>query len=95
MAEQKRVTYKGKVYRLLWKGQTKFGERCKLAFLDGSKEFWADASLVSDQTTAAVSQPVKRQAGRTCAECGKAGHLVTDLEDGLLKHYRCCDIPPG
>ena len=32
--------------------------------------------------------------GRVCAECGKGGALVADLEDGLLKHYRCCDIPP-
>lgn len=32
--------------------------------------------------------------GRVCAECGRGGKLVADLEDGLLKHYRCCDIPP-
>jgi hypothetical protein len=32
--------------------------------------------------------------GGVCAECGKGGALVADLEDGLLKHYRCCDIPP-
>jgi hypothetical protein len=30
----------------------------------------------------------------TCAECGRPGELVADLEDGCLKHYRCCDIPP-
>lgn len=30
-----------------------------------------------------------------CAYCGKGGKLVEDLEDGLMKHYRCCDIPPG
>jgi hypothetical protein len=28
-----------------------------------------------------------------CAECGRGGPLVEDLEDGLYKHYRCCDIP--
>jgi hypothetical protein len=33
--------------------------------------------------------------GATCAECGRGGPLVQDLEDGLMKHYRCCDIPPG
>lgn len=32
--------------------------------------------------------------GDTCAECGRGGALVEDLEDGLMKHYRCCDIPP-
>lgn len=30
-----------------------------------------------------------------CAECGKPGKLVADLEDGILKHYKCCDIPPS
>lgn len=29
-----------------------------------------------------------------CAECGRPGRLVSDLEDGLMKHYNCCDIPP-
>ena len=37
----------------------------------------------------------RERGGAVCAECGKSGDLVTDLEDGLLKHYRCCDIPPG
>ncbi len=32
--------------------------------------------------------------GRVCAECGKGGALVSDMEDGLMKHYRCCDMPP-
>lgn len=32
--------------------------------------------------------------GNTCAECGRGGKLVCDLEDGLMKHYNCCDIPP-
>jgi hypothetical protein len=30
-----------------------------------------------------------------CGECGRPGELVRDLEDGMLKHYRCCDIPPS
>lgn len=30
---------------------------------------------------------------RVCAECGCGGPLVEDLEDGLMKHYNCCDIP--
>lgn len=29
-----------------------------------------------------------------CAECGRPGHLVSDLEDGLMKHPNCCDIAP-
>ena len=32
---------------------------------------------------------------RTCAECGRGGRLVRDMEDGLMKHYNCCDMPPS
>lgn len=41
------ATYKGKTYNLAYIGQTKYGRRAKLAFLNGSKEFWVDASLVT------------------------------------------------
>ena len=36
----------------------------------------------------------QKQNRTRCAECGRGGQLVQDLEDGLMKHYRCCDIPP-
>lgn len=36
----------------------------------------------------------RAEGGEVCAECGKSGDLVTDLEDGLRKHRRCCDIEP-
>jgi hypothetical protein len=43
-----------------------------------------------------LSASPKPSGGRNiCAECGRPGRLVCDLEDGLLKHYNCCDIPPG
>lgn len=32
--------------------------------------------------------------GNICCECGKAGELVRDLEDGGMKHRHCCDIEP-
>lgn len=34
-----------------------------------------------------------RTQSRVCYECGRPGHLIEDLEDGLFKHYGCCDIP--
>jgi len=40
------VQYKGHTYRLLWMGDTKFGQRAHLAFCDGAKDFWVDANLV-------------------------------------------------
>ena len=35
-----------------------------------------------------------RGGGNVCADCGRSGALVRDLEDGLMKHYNCCDIAP-
>lgn len=48
----KTAQYKGRTYRLLYIGQTKFGRRAKLGFTDGSKEFWVDAALVSESDSA-------------------------------------------
>lgn len=47
------------------------------------------ADFIAEQRAArANGEPV-------CAGCGKAGGgLVRDLEDGLMKHPRCCDIEP-
>jgi hypothetical protein len=41
------------------------------------------------------SRRPRSRGGEVCQECGKPGRLVTDLEDGMRKHYGCCDIPPG
>jgi hypothetical protein len=47
-AIQNRVAeYKGKKYRLLYIGDTKYGRRAHLAFFDGSKDFWVDGALVT------------------------------------------------
>lgn len=36
-----------------------------------------------------------RAAGEpVCAECGRSGELVRDLEDGMMKHRHCCDMAP-
>lgn len=40
--------YKGRKYRLLWIGHTKFGYRAHLEFFDGTKEFWCDGSMVME-----------------------------------------------
>lgn len=34
----------------------------------------------------------RESGGEVCAECGKSGVLVQDLEDGMMKHRHCCDI---
>lgn len=71
MTEQKYATYKGKTYRLMWEGKTKYGDKAKLAFLDGSKEFWVDRKLISH---ASAPQSSSRYDGRErgfCNECGE------------------------
>lgn len=45
--QQTVVTYKGHQYHLVWSGSTKYGDRSKLRFLNGGKEFWVDSSLVT------------------------------------------------
>lgn len=50
--------YKGKVYNILYMGDTKYGPRARLQFLDGSKDFWVDASLVDVVRGTAPRAPV-------------------------------------
>jgi hypothetical protein len=40
--------YKGRKYRLLWIGKTKYGYRAHLEFFDGSKDFWCDGNAVRE-----------------------------------------------
>ena len=47
------AAYKGKTYRLEFLGETKFGKRAKLSFLDGTKEFWVAAELVRETSAPA------------------------------------------
>lgn len=53
-----KATYKGRPYLLLWVGETRRGQAAKLAFADGSKVFWADASAV-EVTKVYERHPVK------------------------------------
>lgn len=52
------------------------------------------------QTIAGIRRFIERakadraSGAELCAECGRPGDLVHDLEDGLLKHRGCCDIEP-
>jgi len=49
--------YKGRIYRLAFLGETKYGWRAKLQTMDGSEFFWVDSDKVHD-----ISQePEKRR----------------------------------
>lgn len=51
-------------------------------------------TLGSIASFVAREKRTRADGGETCAECGKSGELVQDLEDGMMKHRRCCDIEP-
>lgn len=73
-ASQQVATYKGRTYKLLYLGKTKFGDKAKLGFMDGSKEFWVDAHLVTTAKAPPASCPVplrrKQDKKYVCDECG-------------------------
>lgn len=63
--------YNGRKYKLAWQGKTKYGERAKLAFFDGSKEFWVDSSKItttegSASQTKSYSNRLGRRTGCSC-----------------------------
>lgn len=66
------ATYKGKSYRLLFLGDTKYGRRAKLAFFDGSREFWVDASKVQVRE----SSPNRSRGPYGTYECEECGDYV-------------------
>jgi hypothetical protein len=68
--------YKGRKYRILYLGPTKYGHRAHLGFFDGSKDFWVDASLVTVLGSSYRRYPGYRQgdycpcSGKPYCECG-------------------------
>jgi len=89
----KQVTYKGRQYNLLWSGPTKYGERARLQFLDGSKDFWVDAHLVSGGTSTPVSYTpsgtrprLRRDGTYLCDECGDYVKPGTSCWETGLRH---------
>lgn len=68
------ANYNGRSYRLLWVGVTKYGRRAHLSFMDGSKDFWVDASRVSEQAAeqhTSSTTVFQRHVGHgRCRECG-------------------------
>lgn len=78
--------YKGRKYRLEWMGQTKFGRRAKLAFFDGSKEFWAAASEV-----AVCDQPARSYGFRSSSSSRRqpSCRVCKDRHDGSTVCWAC------
>lgn len=82
---------------------------CKLCFRDGTGEFWVNdfdqleitkryrsARTITSLQAYANDVREAQASGNVCPECGRPmsdAQAHEDLEDGHLKHYRCCDIP--
>ena len=62
-----------------------------------SGEIWSGDGISTCAIDSSIrSTSTARSNGRhVCAECRRGGKLVADLEDGMMKHYGCCDIPPN
>lgn len=60
------VVYKGRKYHLMWNGMTRYGERCKLRFMTGFREFWVDADKVSGLPTSKTATVRNADNGDNC-----------------------------
>lgn len=83
--------YKGRKYKLLWgPGKTKFGEKCKLGFFDGTKEFWADAKDVQIQQSSGSRRNSPSYGRWMCPRCGEENDAQQNScwECGARRPYR-------
>lgn len=83
------AVYKGREYRLMFLGDTKFGKRAKLAFTDGSKEFWvpADAIIVKSGSPSYTPRAMSsRGSRRTGCSCGSIDGETRDSDCFSCKH---------
>lgn len=83
---------------IIVEGSPKEGDKLTVTKKDGSTkaEIVKDILWAGDGKSICSIVPTERtyDSRRRCAECGRPGALVIDMEDGMPKHYRCCDIPP-
>lgn len=75
-------SYKGRPYRLVWRGKTKFGRRARLEFMDGSKEFWVAEEAIDlvdvPRRSAYSSRPRRRPTCPTCLDMHDGGTICPD-----------------
>ncbi len=77
-------------------GKSKSGESINVETRNGSTSMVVLGRMLWRNNGVAIYTVTERKDRNiSCAECGRPGNLVHDEEDGLLKHYNCCDMPPG
>jgi hypothetical protein len=78
----KTASYKGHTYRVLYIGPTKYGQRARLQFFDGSKDFWCDASLVSvSSSTPTGSRYSRHERNDGMVRCRHCHQLTREGDD--------------
>lgn len=85
------ATYKGRTYRLLWSGKTRYGHRAKLGFRDGTKEFWVDLSRVGRVAPEPDGEYAEDDGPSfdSCAECGERPGVAMVADSSGLRAL-CC-----
>lgn len=79
MTTMQTAEYKGRKYRLAWQGQTKYGQRAKLQFIDGSKEFWVDATAITlSPKPYGFRRSPRRPSCWTCRDVHDGGTICPD-----------------
>jgi hypothetical protein len=73
--------YKGKTYKLEFLGETKFGRRAKLAFRDGSKEFWVEAGLVKEVSSSSSGSSSRSGSSRPSGRGTRTGCSCGSVEE--------------
>lgn len=81
------ANYKGKSYRLLFAGKTKYGQKAHLAFSDGSKDFWVDLSLV--EITKRYEKPKSLASILKYAEQVKSGERIPGHQYWTCRRCGC------
>jgi hypothetical protein len=80
-------SYKGRQYRILFCGKTKYGFRARLQFMDGSKDFWVAANLVSREEESAYAPAVRDSRGYVTDRGHHAGYCGYPCP---VTGKRCC-----
>lgn len=88
------VEYKGRKYELVWSGNTRYGNKAKLKFLNGDKEFWVPLEAIQrspstpSRSTPSAGKPSAQQlsyAKRLLAKTSISDWRDTDMGQGFPK----------
>ena len=89
------AVYKGKTYVVLWTGGTKYGRRAHLQFRDGSRDFWVDASNLSNIVVDTGNHRTSRSSSGMCEECGERRAVASGHDSSSGRLCASCAAMPS